>query len=736
MPEVGEVRYKAKLDTDSVEKDIKEVEKTITEGADKTEKKVEDSAKKASEKVIESAKKAGDEIKKTGDKTSEFADALGKVKDGPIGQLNKSIGETKTALSGVNSALSKTSTGFNAIGLSKEKVRLTNEEISQTKEKLKELKKAQNEAKDAFKAGEISKDTYKAISREVMETKSDLKELKKEGREAYKELANTTAVTTGISKIGTAAKAAGSVGMTALKGIGTAFAGLTAAAGAGVVAVAKMGIEYNAQMQSYQTAFTTMLGDAEKAQKLTDNLKTLAAKTPLAMTDLADASQILLAFGSTAEQIPDQLKRLGDVAQGDAKALGTMATAFGRIQSNGYASLEEINMMIDQGFNPLQIIAEKTGESMAEVRERVSAGEVSFEELSDALVTATSEGGQFFNAMENQSKTFEGQMSTLQDNVSALAGSLTEDLFAGLAETALPLVNGWVDQLLEAAETDGVEGAIDTAGVVLGEALSALLSAAPSFIETATSLVGSFLGAIQEMGPDISDGAIEVCLTLIDGFVSTIPQLFDTAGTLIVTLLDGLTSHAPEVIASAGKIISNIVSGLINNLPEIIKAVGRLVGAMLGALGDVDWVQVGKDLILGIINGVGSMGGALWDAAKSLARGALDAIRGAFDSHSPSKAAERLADTVPQGIVKSFNEDKSVENAAKKLGTDAIGSLTFGVDYNMPDLRNAAKDFTADFVTKSTASARIEVPVILDGREIARASAWYMGEQLAWEERR
>ena len=175
----------------------------------------------------------------------------------------------------------------------------------------------------------------------------------------------------------------GKVGVTALKGIGTAFVGLASAAGAGVAAVAKMGIEYNAQMQSYQTAFTTMLGSAEKAQKLTDDLKEMAAATPLAMTDLADASQILLAFGSSAEELPDQLKRLGDVAQGDAQALGTMATAFGRIQSNGYASLEEINMMIDQGFNPLNIIAEQTGETMAEVRDRVSAGEVSFEELSN-----------------------------------------------------------------------------------------------------------------------------------------------------------------------------------------------------------------------------------------------------------------------------------------------------------------------------------------------------------------
>ena len=351
----------------------------------------------------------------------------------------------------------------------------------------------------------------------------------------------------------------GKVGVTALKGIGTAFVGLASAAGAGVAAVAKMGIEYNAQMQSYQTAFTTMLGSAEKAQKLTDDLKEMAAATPLAMTDLADASQILLAFGSSAEELPDQLKRLGDVAQGDAQALGTMATAFGRIQSNGYASLEEINMMIDQGFNPLNIIAEQTGETMAEVRDRVSAGEVSFEELSNALQIATDEGGQFFNAMQNQSETFEGQMSTLEDNLSALAGALTEDLFGSLAENTLPQVNTWVDELMTAAEEGGVEGAIEASGSILTEMITSLLNGAPQVIETATSLVQSFLGSVRENGPEIMEGAIGVVMNLIEGFIDSIPELIDSAAVLIAAFLSGI--DLGQVLEMGIRLVFAIVEG-------------------------------------------------------------------------------------------------------------------------------------------------------------------------------
>ena len=526
----------------------------------------------------------------------------------------------------------------------------------------------------------------------------------------------------------------GKIGKKALKGIGAAFIGLTSAAGAGIAAVAKMGIEYNAQMQSYQTAFTTMLGDAEKAADLTDKLKTLAAHTPLAMTDLADASKTLLAFGSSAEKLPDQLKRLGDVAQGNAQALGTMATAFGRVQSNGYASLEEINMMIDQGFNPLQIIADKTGESMAEVRKRVSAGNVSFEELNDALITATESGGQFYNAMENQSKTFEGQMSTLKDNVSALTGTLTEDLFGSLAQDALPKVNEWVDELTTAAQEGGVEGAIEAAGVVLTEAITELLNGAPKFVDTAVKLVEAFLGSVKDNGPEIMDGALNVIMTLIDGFISMLPDIIETAAVLIEGLVEGIGSRLPQIIETAIRLVVALVNGLLRAAPRLAVATLELVHDILHSFDNVDWGQVGKDVVHGIGNGLMGAASYLYDKARSLARNALNSLKRAFDSHSPSKEAKKIGVTVPQGLEQAFDEDTLAEDAARDLGSRAIAGLTADVNYNIPDVSEYAKDLTSGFSGSYKAGAEITVPLYLDGREVARASAWWTGEQLSWEE--
>ena len=527
----------------------------------------------------------------------------------------------------------------------------------------------------------------------------------------------------------------GKVGVTALKGIGTAFVGLASAAGAGVAAVAKMGIEYNAQMQSYQTAFTTMLGSAEKAQKLTDDLKEMAAATPLAMTDLADASQILLAFGSSAEELPDQLKRLGDVAQGDAQALGTMATAFGRIQSNGYASLEEINMMIDQGFNPLNIIAEQTGETMAEVRDRVSAGEVSFEELSNALQIATDEGGQFFNAMQNQSETFEGQMSTLEDNLSALAGTLTEDLFGSLAENTLPQVNAWVDELMTAAEEGGVEGAVEASGSILTEMITSLLNGAPQMIETATSLVQSFLGSIRDNGPEVVDGAIGVVMSLISGFIECLPDLIDTAATLVASLLAGIGDHLPEILEMGVRLVAAIIEGLITAIPRLVVGALALISSIITAFGDVDWLQLGVNIVVGIIDGIKSRASSLMDSIRHMAANALEAAKDFFGIHSPSRVMrEQVGHPIAEGMAEGMEDAPGIDTASKELSKRALSSLTANVNYNIPDVASYAKSLSAEFTPSYRASTAITVPLYLDGREVARATAWWTGEQLSWEE--
>lgn len=215
--------------------------------------------------------------------------------------------------------------------------------------------------------------------------------------------------------------------------------------------VVQSGVDYNASMESYLTNFKVMLGNEELAAAKISELRKMAASTPFALSDLTEGTQTLLQFGIAADDTTDVLKQLGDISLGNANKLQTLVRAYGKMSSAQKVTLENVNMMIDAGFNPLNQICDATGESMSDLYKRISDGRVSFEELQYAVQAATSEGGQFYNGMLEASQTFSGRMSTLKDNVAALTGELTSGLFAALGDLVVKL-NDVVTSFLDSDE--------------------------------------------------------------------------------------------------------------------------------------------------------------------------------------------------------------------------------------------------------------------------------------------
>ena len=215
--------------------------------------------------------------------------------------------------------------------------------------------------------------------------------------------------------------------------------------------VVQSGVDYNASMESYLTNFKVMLGNEELAAAKISELRKMAASTPFALSDLTEGTQTLLQFGVAADDTTGVLKQLGDISLGNADKLQTLVRAYGKMSSAQKVTLENVNMMIDAGFNPLNQICDATGESMSDLYKRISDGRVSFEELQYAVKAATSEGGQFYNGMLEASQTFSGRMSTLKDNVAALTGELTSGLFAALGDLVVKL-NEVVTSFLDSDE--------------------------------------------------------------------------------------------------------------------------------------------------------------------------------------------------------------------------------------------------------------------------------------------
>ena len=216
--------------------------------------------------------------------------------------------------------------------------------------------------------------------------------------------------------------------------VGQLIADFAKKAASSLKSVVKSGLDYNAQMESYLTNFKVMLGDEQLAAEKLEEIRRMAASTPFSLSDLTEGTQTLLQFGVAADDTTGVLKRLGDISLGNADKLQTLVRAYGKMSSAQKVTLENVNMMIDAGFNPLNQICDATGESMSALYKRISDGKVSFNELEAAVAAATSEGGQFYNGMLEASQTFSGRLSTLKDNVAALTGELTSGLFSALGD--------------------------------------------------------------------------------------------------------------------------------------------------------------------------------------------------------------------------------------------------------------------------------------------------------------
>ena len=249
------------------------------------------------------------------------------------------------------------------------------------------------------------------------------------------------------------------------------------AIGAGLSYLAKTGLDAAMSMESLTAQFTVMTGSAERASAVIEEIADFAAKTPFTKLGLADAGKTLMAFGIEGQKIVPTLRMLGDVAGADQNKLKSLALVFGQIQSTGKLMGQDLLQLINQGFNPLNVISEQTGISMSKLKDAMAQGAISADMVTAAFQAATSEGGLFFGNLEAQSQTLQGRLSTLQDNF--------QTALQNMAEAFLPLLKAGTDVLI----------AFDWTPII---------SMMQSVAERVTSLVGtigSLISWLQRLSP-------------------------------------------------------------------------------------------------------------------------------------------------------------------------------------------------------------------------------------------
>lgn len=396
------------------------------------------------------------------------------------------------------------------------------------------------------------------------------------------------AVITAEDKASSVMAAFGSKANSTLVGLGSAFAKYGTIAVGALSAAGGVALKSASDMQMLRSNLDTLTGSAETGAKVFKDLNKFAAATPFETTDLASATKTMLSFGITSDQAMKNLKMLGDVSLGNKEKLSGLTLAFSQVQSTGRLMGQDLLQMINQGFNPLTIISQQTGKSMATLKDEMAAGSISADMVTKAFETATSQGGLFYKGMEKGSLTMEGRMSTLKDNIGMAARAMV-----GLSDTGDVVKGGLFDK---------VSNSINTL-------ISYLERNKEKINEVASAFMDKFAAAVMK--------AIEI-ITSIVGYLMQHKDLLTWLGFIVGTILvAAFGAWAVSVIAATWPIL----------------AIGVAIGSIAFAIKKVIdyWPQI-TAFFGGVWNSIKNAFSSVYEAIKSPFEKAFNWIKNAFKS--------------------------------------------------------------------------------------------------------
>lgn len=501
---------------------------------------------------------------------------------------------------------------------------------------------------------------------------------------------------------------------TAMK-IGAAVAAAGAAVGGYVL---KTGIGYNQQMDDYTANMQTLLGGVDKAEAKIKELSDMAAKTPFELPTLVDATQTLLAFGVKADDSTGILKSLGDISLGNASKLETLTRAYGKMSSTGKVTLENVQMMIDAGFNPLNLIAERNHMTMESLYKAISDGKVPFEELTWAIQKATSEGGQYFNGMETASKTLTGRLSTLKENWSAFLALLTKPAYETLRDTVLPSAIDMVDKLTASFNESGLQGVLNTFSEEVGKLgkniasniteyfdsdqaktdlqnatgkIAKLLTGGNIVLSDVTSFITNILSKINDTFDDdtvkanlasTGENLIKGFMTFEAGKIKTIISGLSIIGDIALALLQGVSDYFNSDIGQAASDFASILGAIADgigkaeiSLPKLITVATNIITGIADAISD----SASQEKITQIVAAIG-------DALAALGESAMENLPNLIIAGV--KIAAALVDAIVNGLPEAlqklwdalFSADPTEQEQVQEFGKKLLEA--FGLEFN------------------------------------------------------
>lgn len=482
------------------------------------------------------------------------------------------------------------------------------------------------------------------------------------------------------------------------------------------VGFVQTGMQYNAQIETYRTALTNMLGDAEKANAMLTSIKRDAARTPFSTDALVAANQYLLSAGENAEYSQKTILALGDAIKatgGGDDELNRMAQNLQQVANVGKASAVDIKQFAFAGINIYQVLADYTGKSVQEVQNMT----VTYDVLTKALQAAAQEGGRYYNSMATQSQTLDGRTTTLTDNVKQLAGELTTGLssaYGSIVEKA----NSWVSSILE---SDEKLSQLETTVTVAASAVAGLTTAFVAY--KAAMAIADIITAVQKATEGLTAAQVALNIAMDSNPVGIVVAVL---GALVGAIGAAYAANEQfrEAWNSAWSSIKEVFSGVAD---FILDKLNRIMGVANGVANAIAAIGRGENPVTAYNEGYSqtrqqykdqpyndfinkrskkiNSGDYVWDENDGWVKKGTE---NNYNSNGSSKGGSSIV-TSPSSSSKKSTGTKSktetviasVTHTATTTAQNALGTVTTSVETLQEKVKDAAGNIK-DRVTETT----------------------------------
>ena len=443
----------------------------------------------------------------------------------------------------------------------------------------------------------------------------------------------------------------------------------------GLAAVSKIG------MQAEQTsiAFQTLVGNGERANQMLREIAEFADRTPFDRMQLTEGAKQMLSFGIEADKVTGYMRQLADISGGDAQKFSTLSLVFGQVNAAGKLMGQDLMQFVGAGFNPLKELSKMTGESFESLQQKMSKGQITAENVAQAIAHATGEGGQFHGMMDALGSSGAGSWNTMMGAIQSGVVSIYEqvkpyllDLFSVVAKYVpkvfaviggvvefvvgtVRFVKTWRKELLLAAWVIGVVAIALKAQTIAHMAMAGVML----IVKAATigwTTVQWLLNAALTANPI---GIVVVAIAALVGVVIYCWDKFAGFRAFLLTMWD--------VIKGFAGIIKDYIINRINELLGAIGSVGKAIAKLF--TGDFSGAaEEAKNAVKGFA-GVSSASQA-FSAGKELMSG----VGSTYDKHL-------AVETAKQTVKETTKTGKDAGISSPSLlgsSSDGSGSIVFG----------------------------------------------------------